>query len=78
MMFRRVKAELLKTVRKMRSVRMCWMSISSTASCESSGLIEVRQISIEIGERFFERGIRFVALLNEFLLVCLRGLGHVL
>ena len=42
------------------------MSISSTASCESSGLMEVQAGIVEIGKRFFESGIGFVALLNPF------------
>ena len=37
------KFALLKTFLKMRSVRMCWISISSTACTESSGLMVSRQ-----------------------------------
>ena len=42
------------------------MSISSTASCESSGIDGGAAGIVEIGERFFEGGIGFVALLNPF------------
>jgi magnesium chelatase subunit D len=42
--FRRVKSGLLKTVRKMRSVSRCWISISATASFEILGLIDWRRL----------------------------------
>ncbi len=43
MTLRWMKSAFAKILRKMRSVRMCWMIISSTASTEMLGLSEPRQ-----------------------------------
>ena len=48
---------VLKTLRKMRSVRRCWTSIFRIASSERSGLMDWRQSSAE--ERKFSRKVAF-------------------